>query len=205
MDPLVAAAIGVALFAAIATAFVFAVRRRAATAAEADSSDDETSGPLSVNVVADHDEQDSLLPKFAGLLRSPWHSVSAGRKEQQKQHPQVMRPVRKGSRSMSLTMPLPLPLRKKRKAAEVPVKKVHVPYFFPLLDETAEWWQTQQPAAEPQPTPEEEPADESGKVACNPGKEVTHAQGASSSKSMPPQQHFAAGEVAATPMEVEGR
>lgn len=150
MQPLVAAALGVTLFVAVIAVFVHAARRRAATASEADSSDDDTSGPLSVNVVADHDEQDSLLPKFAGLLRSPWHNVSAAKSEKQQQ-PKVMRPVRKGSRSMSL------PLRKKRKPAEVPVKKVHVPYFFPLLDETAEWWQTQQPAAEPQPTPEEEP------------------------------------------------
>ncbi|KAK1931004.1 hypothetical protein P3T76_013593 [Phytophthora citrophthora] len=62
-------------------------------------------------------------------------------KADQKEQPKVMKPVRKGSLSMSLTMPLPL--RKKKKVAEVPVKKIHVPYFFPLLEETAEWWQTQ--------------------------------------------------------------
>ncbi|KAG7375490.1 hypothetical protein PHYPSEUDO_001027 [Phytophthora pseudosyringae] len=151
MGPLVVAALGVAFVAVIVALFVQA-RRRPPTAAETDSSDDETSGPLSVNVEADHGEQDSLLPKFAGLLRSPWHSVTTGQKEQ----PKMMRPVRKGSRSMSFTMPLPL--RKKRKPAEVPVKKIHVPYFFPLLDETAEWWQAQQStAAEPQLTPKQEP------------------------------------------------
>uniref|UniRef100_H3GFK8 PWWP domain-containing protein n=1 Tax=Phytophthora ramorum TaxID=164328 RepID=H3GFK8_PHYRM len=164
METLVVASLGSAFAAAIVVLFVH-IRRRASTVAESDSSDDETSGPLSVNVVADHDEKDSLLPTFAGLLRSPWHGVAAGQKEQ----PKRMRPVRKGSLSLSLTMPLPL--LKKRKPADVPTKKVHVPYFFPLLDETAEWWQTQQQSAEPQPTPEEEPEtdpeDNTTEDACN--------------------------------------
>ncbi|GMF47977.1 unnamed protein product [Phytophthora fragariaefolia] len=212
MDTPVAVALGVALFIAVAAAFVRAARRRADTAAEADSSDDETSGPLSVSVVADHDEQDSLLPKFAGLLRSPWHSVSDGKKEQQQ--PKVMRPVRRTSRSMSLTMPLPL--RKKRKPAEVPVKKIHVPYFFPLLDETAEWWQSQQPAVEPQPTPEEEPdaseesrSIEDSKISNNTPTEGSCARDMSPARQTLQPEHsqirFPAVELAALPIEVEGR
>ncbi|KAF1782944.1 PWWP domain [Phytophthora cactorum] len=150
METLVVATLGIVF--AVIVGLIVQARWRSRTVTETDSSDDETSGPLSVNVVADHDEQDSLLPKFAGLLRSPWHSVTTEQKEQ----PKMTRLARKGSRSMSLTMPLPL--RKKRKSTEVPVKKIHVPYFFPLLDETSEWWQGQQSTAgEPQPTPEQEP------------------------------------------------
>ncbi|GMF21494.1 unnamed protein product [Phytophthora lilii] len=202
MEPLVAAAVGVALVACIAVLVVRA-RRRSATAAESDSSDDETSGPLSVDVVADHDEQDSLLPTFAGLLRSPWHSVTAVHKEQ----PKRMRPVRNGSRAMSLTMPLPL--RKKSKPAEVPVKKLHVPYFFPLLDETAHWWQAQQSATEPQPTPEAEPEADSERNAdvksCNQTKEDVHSA-VSTKDPLQEQQphHFSTTGMSAIPIEVGG-
>ncbi|KAF4046506.1 hypothetical protein GN244_ATG00895 [Phytophthora infestans] len=147
MEQLVAATLGIA-FAVIIALFAHS-RWRSPSSTETDSSDDETSGPIGVNVVADHDEHDSLLPNLAGVLRSPWQSVSRKPKEQ----PKMTRLARKGSPSMSL------PLRKKKKKpAEVPVKKIHVPYFFPLLDETAEWWQTQLPTmGEPQPTPEQEP------------------------------------------------
>ncbi|ETI50145.1 hypothetical protein F441_06242 [Phytophthora nicotianae CJ01A1] len=150
MELLVFATLGVVVTAIVA--LIIHARQRSPTTTETDSSDDETSGGLSINVVADHDEKDSLLPKFTGLLRSPWHGSAA----EQKKQPKMKRLARKGSRSMSLTVSLPL--RKKRKPTEVPVKKIHVPYFFPLLDETAEWWQAQQSTSdEPQPTPEQEP------------------------------------------------
>ena len=53
-----------------------------------------------------------------------------------------MRRARETPRSISLSMPLPMGTRKN--PAELPIKKIHVPYFFPLLDETAEWWQMHQ-------------------------------------------------------------
>ncbi|CAI5741206.1 unnamed protein product [Peronospora destructor] len=84
------------------------------------------------------DEQDSLLPKFAGLLLSPWRKVTTG----QNNEPKMMRPVRQKLRSSSL--PTSLPIGTRKETAEVPIKKIHVPYFFPLLDETAEWWQMHQ-------------------------------------------------------------
>ncbi|RLN88737.1 hypothetical protein BBJ28_00023991 [Nothophytophthora sp. Chile5] len=112
--------------------FLFVRARRRAVAADSESSDDESTGPLSVSVVTNHEESDSLLPKFAGLLRSPWHR---GAGEGGQKTPKMMQPVQKVVRKMSLTMPLPL--RKKRKP-EVLSKKYHAPYFFPLLDETAQ-------------------------------------------------------------------
>ncbi|KAG7398721.1 hypothetical protein PHYBOEH_010562 [Phytophthora boehmeriae] len=143
LSPTAFAALSVTFISIIVALFVRA-RRRSAAASESDSSDEES---ISVNVVSEQDEQDSLLPSLSGLLRSPWYSNNDLKKAQTK-----MRPVRKGSRTMSLSLPMPLPLRKKRKQ-EVPTKKHHVPYFFPLLDETAEWWQAQQ---EPQPPLEPE-------------------------------------------------
>ncbi|KAG1701572.1 hypothetical protein DVH05_010873 [Phytophthora capsici] len=166
MELLIAVVLGAVLFAVAIALFVRALKHQ--STAETDSSDDETSGQLSVNVVADHDEQDSLLPKFAGLLRSPWHSVNTNQKDQ----PRVMTPVRKGSLSMSLTMPL----RKKKKRAAVPVKKIHVPYFFPLLEETAEWWQshTSTPEQEPEADPESRPGQGSLSSSSNQSKaEIT--------------------------------
>jgi hypothetical protein len=209
MEPLsAAAAIGAALVAVVAV--VLFVRARSQSPTSADSSDDETAGPLSVSVVAHHDEQDSLLPKFAGLLRSPWHSVTSSSSRTatgKKDPPKMMRPVRKGSRSMSLTMPL----HKKRNPVHIPVKKVHVPYFFPLLDETAEWWQGQQladDAESTQQTPEQEPeagpdkhSEEDGLPSSN-NKIQTATKELVQSKQL---QHFSRGEMAATPIEVGGR
>ncbi|OWZ19951.1 hypothetical protein PHMEG_0005709 [Phytophthora megakarya] len=191
MSLFLVAALGAACVAFVVVLLIH-VRRRSPTVAS-DSSDEETSGPLNVSVVVDHDEQASLLPKFADMLRSPWNSSAAA-----KEQPKVTRPVRKGGRSMSLTMPLPL--RKKRKAAQVPTKKVHVAYFFPLLDETAEWWQAQQPTStNSQPTETGESEASSGLIAnmheaifdgsicqsfsstrCNQSKEGMHRSGVSS-------------------------
>ncbi|KAL3671972.1 hypothetical protein V7S43_002637 [Phytophthora oleae] len=204
MELHIAVVLGAVLF-AIVIAFFIRALKHLSTATETDSSDDETSGQLSVNVVADHDEQDSLLPKFAGLLRSPWHSVNADQKEQLK----VMRPVRKGSRSMSLT--IPLPLRKKKILAEVPVKKVHVPYFFPLLEETAEWWQSQhftvsvaQPTSEQEP--EADPESRPGLGSLSSSNNQTKTKIASSQDLVQDRLQFknAADKLAAVPIEVGG-
>ncbi|KAG6971353.1 hypothetical protein JG688_00004466 [Phytophthora aleatoria] len=204
METLVVATLGIVF--AVIVGLIVQARWRSRTVTETDSSDDETSGPLSVNVVADHDEQDSLLPKFAGLLRSPWHSVTTEQKEQ----PKMTRLARKGSRSMSLTMPLPL--RKKRKSTEVPVKKIHVPYFFPLLDETSEWWQGQQSTAgEPQPTPEQEPEEshpgEDELSSSNQNKRDTQVSGASAKEILQVDRprYAPVAKVTAAPIEIGGR
>ncbi|CAH0491462.1 unnamed protein product [Peronospora farinosa] len=125
------------------------VHRRSCTAFHTENNDEETSEPGT-----DHDEQDSLLPKFAGLLLSPWHSVTTG----QNHEPTRMRTVRNKTRSISL--PMSLPLGKRKQTAEVPIKKIHVPYFFPLLDETAEWWQMHQSTVMERPLALEQEAGE---------------------------------------------
>ncbi|RLN47245.1 hypothetical protein BBJ28_00026121 [Nothophytophthora sp. Chile5] len=199
-------ALGLACLAIIVFLFVRAHRR--AVAADSDSSDDESSGPLSVSVVTSHEESDSLLPKFAGLLRSPWHR---GAGEDGQKAPKMMQPVQKVVRKMSLTMPLPL--RKKRKP-EVLTKKYHAPYFFPLLDETAQWWQAQQAVPEPQPPPSPRPRpitenDLSAIPSCQGSQEAAQAPQLASNERCDLQSlchsPTTTSEVTATPTTVGGR
>lgn len=143
MDAVDVLALSVAFLTFVAVILVHIRRKSSTTVKDTERSDEETLGPLNVNTAVDHDEQHSLLPKFAGLLLSPWHSATTDQNEE----PPLMRPVRKKARSISLSMPLSTGTMKHKKAAQVPIKKVHVPYFFPLLDETAAWWQMHQSIA----------------------------------------------------------
>ncbi|CAI5717801.1 unnamed protein product [Hyaloperonospora brassicae] len=112
------------------------------------SSDDDidisAASPLRVDVSSDHDERGALLPKLVDLLRSP------RRKGATTTHPKpvvMMRSVTGPARSVSLTLSLGTATGAKQ-SHHVPVRRVHVPHFYPLLDETAEWWRTQQCPAE---------------------------------------------------------
>ncbi|CAH0479739.1 unnamed protein product [Peronospora belbahrii] len=139
MEPLDVAALGVVFFSFIGVLLLH-IYRNLSTAIDTVSADDEILGSMDVNIMTDHDEQDSLLPKFAGLLLSPWHSVTTEKKKETK----MMQSAEKKRCAILLTMPLRIGKKMEKNPAEVPMKKVHVPYFFPLLDETAEWWKMHQ-------------------------------------------------------------
>uniref|UniRef100_A0AAV1TBI3 Transmembrane protein n=1 Tax=Peronospora matthiolae TaxID=2874970 RepID=A0AAV1TBI3_9STRA len=142
MVGLIIVALGVTVFAAVALWLHHAPKRlenntSTTSTRSSDDEDEVSAAPLSVDVVADLDERGSLLPKLAGLLRSPSHKVAT----RIKQEPVMMRAASRPARSGSLTLPLGA---RTKQSENVPAKKVHVPYFYPLLDETAKWWQTQQ-------------------------------------------------------------
>uniref|UniRef100_M4BYW2 Uncharacterized protein n=1 Tax=Hyaloperonospora arabidopsidis (strain Emoy2) TaxID=559515 RepID=M4BYW2_HYAAE len=167
MVGLIIVALGVTVFTAVALWLHHAPKRlenntSTASTYSSDDEDEVSAAPLSVDVVCDHDERGSLLPKLAGLLRSPSHKVAT----RNKQEPVMMRAVSRPARSCSLALSLPLGTRTKQ-SVNVPTKKAHVPYFYPLLDETAKWWQTQQCRADglSELVQDEEPeADQEGPV-----------------------------------------